>query len=216
MEEGVRLAIITTANYKTWKSIAVTTWDALLDILIPAAQARAERFCGRTFDYGTFTEKYDADGDEVILLKSWPVTSITSITHRDTGLVAAADYTFVPLTGETRLLNAVRGRFPADDYGQIEHAQFGVSPNFGEGFKALTVVYIAGYGGAGAYSFPADLSLAMYQYVDQLFVEVKDGALPDKSLKSETLGKYSYTRMDAAEEDKLLARLFGPFRRGAP
>lgn len=213
------MAVITVANYKTFKGISASTYDAILATIIAGAQSRAERFCGRLFDTATFTEKYSGNGSEILLLKNFPITSITSITERDRGAYASTEYTFDADSGEVRLLGTSEGRFPADEYGEVGANQFGVSPCFPVGFRNLTVVYVGAYG-SGATAVPADLTLAMLQFVDYLFAPVKDGAIPDTSLKSETLGDYSYTRGDASEqvgiENAMLAKLFGQFRRGVP
>lgn len=188
------MAIITTAQFKTYRSISASTWDTLLGVLITAAQAKIERYCDRIFDPGNQTETFDGNDSDTLLLKAIPVTSITSVTitgdSGTTSTLASTAYRVNALTGELFRLGATSGRFPTDAYGATySTAEFGIAPCWPIGFQNVTVVYVGGYS-----TMPTDLQLAMYQYVDAIFSPIENGAGVDPTMSGETLGAYSYQR----------------------
>jgi hypothetical protein len=207
------MAVITTAQFKTYASITVTTWDTLLGVLIPAAQADAERFCNRSFDTATYTELHDGDNAGRFVLKNAPITSITSVKYvavdgTKTALPSTL-YGYVSETGELSLVPlGVRKSTSYDSMGAPYASSWSNGPAFVRGVQNYEVIYVGGYS-----SMPADLQLAMYQYVDELFAPIKNGAAIDTSLASETIGDYSYTRKSGSEQLASMQRRFGKFRR---
>lgn len=191
------MAIISTTEYKAWRSISASTYDTILGVLIPAAQAALERYCERVFDSATFTdEAHDGNGSEWIIAKNTPITTMTSVETLDNNgtatVVASTDYRHDPLSGRIFRLGAGRGRIVRDSWGDIAYPEFGVQPCWPEGFQNILVTYVGGY---SSQTMPTDLKLLMYKLVDALFFEVKDGITGnDPLVSSEKLGDYSYTR----------------------
>ena len=75
------MSLTTAAQYKTWAKIGVATYDTELALMVTQAEKLvAEVLDRRLEDSGTaVTEYYDGRGDDVLYLKAWPVTSITSV-----------------------------------------------------------------------------------------------------------------------------------------
>lgn len=213
------MAIITATEFKVWRGISGTDYDALLAVLIPGAQANVETWTGRTFDTATFTEYYDGNGSEILLLKNPPIASITSIAYCDsagtaTSTFTSTDYAFDPDTGEVRLFNARRGVASFDDFGLIVSGGPGVYPNFSEGFRNVKVVYVGGYGSnPAAETMDLGLKQAMYEYVNELFNAVKDGSGDSSQFASERLGDYQYTRGTPEDIERRFRSRFTAFRR---
>lgn len=204
------MAIITTSEYKTYAGITATTWDTFLGVIIPAAQAMAESVTGRKFDSATFTERYEGPIDNnTIQLRSWPVTSITSVkfytSPTEYTTLSSDNYTvdtktgilYMPGSGQSDTLTYVYNA------GFLNTPDIGVSPSFQVGTFAYEVVYVAGYS-----SYPADLQYAMYRLVDAMFAARR----ADPNMKAESIGAYSYTRGDtAANFPKLARELFASY-----
>lgn len=219
------MAIITAANFKTYRGITVSTYDTLIQTLIDGAQAQVERWCDRAFDTGTFTQTYNGEGSETIILRNTPITSITSITRiypdGDTSVVDSDDYRCELETGVVKFTNATRGRVLMDSYGEVDVYNWGVAPQFTEGHQNVRVVYVGGYG-----TMPKDLVSAMYMYVDSLYSETYAVGGSPTAFQSETLGDYSYT--NAAPASRFIQtnaglisakfatfkNLFAPWKRG--
>ena len=78
-----------------------TTYDTLLESLIDAISARAETYCNRKFITRTYTaEVYDGNNEEYLILKQWPIVSVTSITEDDNSLTLTTDYQIINDNGQ--------------------------------------------------------------------------------------------------------------------
>lgn len=217
------MAIISTSDYKTWRGISVSTYDTLIGILIGAAQAQAERWCGRLFDSATHTEKYSGSGTEILVLRNAPVASVTSITlTRPTGdsyTVDSSTYAVDLESGVVKFDPAATYRVTTDWWGEREpQADWSPQPAFSLGHYNVTVVYVGGY---TSQTMPNDLKLAMYQYVDELVARSPGltalGGSGPSQYQSESLGDYSYTRPASGEiitsqYGALVSQQFAKFR----
>lgn len=190
------MALVTLAEYKTYAGISGTDDDAVLQVLISAAQDAIERFCGRDaggFESGTKTEYYDGRGSEYLFLRSWPASSITSVKWRDAaGNLTTISATSYRLKSDRTLVRTGvnRGRFTSDEWGYVgeealTYPQFSVQPQFSEGLGNIEVVYAGGFA-----TIPGSLKLAVYRLVDGMFASRREN--PD--MQSETIGSYSYTK----------------------
>lgn len=210
------MAIISTANYKTYKGISASTYDSQLDVIIPAAQSAVEQWCGRVFDSATFTEKHNGNGWHRIVVKNAPITALTSISivapDGSSNAIDTDAYTYEAETGIIGFQPTSEGVLWVDDWGVAEDDVWNVSPKFPGGFQNLSVVYTGGY---SSQAMPAGLKLAMYQYVDVLMAQAVAG-VGTGAFKSERLGDYNYERMTGEESEALMVRLFGPWRRAIP
>lgn len=194
------MAIATTAEYKTYAGIGVTTYDARLDVLIPAVQQMIEGYTGRLFDTATFTEYLDGHDTDVLTVRNPPIASITSITSyatpTDTGVVLDSSlYTFN--TDESGVIRFQPSGFDQTNWGRFDSEQdesyrrFRQSPQFWRGFRNWKVIYVGGYGSSpAAATMPLKLKLALYKLVT---IELNTTG-SDLTLKSENLGSYSYDR----------------------
>lgn len=205
------MAITSVANYKTYRGISGTGLDAALAVIHPAVEEMLARHTGRTFEETTHTdEEYDGDGSQILHLKSWPVTTLTSVKYRDSGgtstALASSSYRLKSDRGRvTRLPFAHPSRFTSDSYGSVYDSGWGAYPCFTEGYGNYLVTYTAGYAEG---EFPVELLHAIYQAIDVFVSQVGI----DLTIQSETEGSYSYTRADV---NMILApykaELFRPF-----
>jgi uncharacterized phiE125 gp8 family phage protein len=122
------------ARVKEHLGITNASSDAKLENLINASFASLESYIGQSLKAATYTEFFDGDGTDEVLLNNYPVVAITSI-HDDIDrafgsdtLIDAADYTFYSNKneniGRVRLLNGLA---------------------FSPGIQNVKVIYLAGY-----------------------------------------------------------------------
>jgi hypothetical protein len=119
------------------------------DILFELQKAVEDRvqtqICGRMFEQATFTEILDGDGSNVIMLRNYPVVSITSINEDVSRAFDAA--TIIPATDYT--FDAPAGIIKSDSY-------------FVKWAQSIKVIYVAGY---TASQMPADLKIAVCKLI---------------------------------------------------
>lgn len=196
------MAIISTSEYKIWAGISGSAQDAVIAVLIASAQATLERFTGRDFDGATFTEYYNGGGT-TIQLKNYPITSITSLQYRD----AAGNLTSIPTTdwrvdldtGIVSMLGVSDIRQYDDAMDDLTTRSFDRTPEFARDFRHIKVVYVGAY----ASTYPDDLKLVMYELVSLL----SSMRASDPTMKSESIGAYSYTRGDTEDESPVTSFL---------
>lgn len=209
------MAIVTAAGYKGYKGISATTWDAQLAILIPAVQAMIERYCNRIFESATYTEYKDGDRSDTLVLKNGPVTAITSVKLVDpSGSVTVLStydpsaYAFETLTNKLVLNNSYDARWIADDRGSTwADTRMGKYPNWPYGFQNIQVIYTGGYT-----SIPADLQLAMYEYLDIALAAATQN-FGENAYESERLGLYQYKNWTQGQRADRFRTLFAVWRR---
>ena len=95
------------SDLKTYLGTSSATEDTLLGVVLNAAIAWVEAWCGHDFvadsaqtikimpDYPNLMDR----ARRVLLVRNWEIISVTSITNGDGEVVAAADYTLLPLSG---------------------------------------------------------------------------------------------------------------------
>lgn len=144
------MAIIGLKEVKDLGRLTTAEHDALLTLLIEAVQERAEEYCGRVFDYGTYTEHFDTVAEQgQVRVKAYPIETITSVT--DDALVSA------------RAVSVSADVMSAEEYLHWGVVQlWNTEEFFSEGRGAVTVVYTGGYTPESA---PASLKLALAQWV---------------------------------------------------
>lgn len=190
------MAIITTAEYKTYAGITGTAQDAQLDVLIPGLQAELERQCGRLFDTGTYTEYVDGSDSPTISVHNYPITSVTSVSliDRAEAVVYTYDATGYKIDANAGLISRQAGGLWGGLSGAgclnwwsplPSNVTYQLGPAFPDGWRNIKIVYVGGYS-----SMPADLKLLMYDLTSTRLAQI--GA--DLSMKSETLGHYKYDR----------------------
>jgi len=142
---------------------------ALLAALISAASVAVQQYCGRKFTSTLYTDLYDGDGQDTLVLNEYPVaalalTSIKTIADDDTKTtIAVTDY-----------------RYTTAGVVRLKYTTFPV------GFQNIEVIYTGGYA-----TIPSDLQEAVVQVATKLYA---DGA-HDPQVAIERLGDYSVQRM---------------------
>jgi uncharacterized phiE125 gp8 family phage protein len=186
--------LITKEDVKKYLNYDVDENDPLIDSLIEMVERDVKELMnGTVFDagatYQTYTEYYDGDDSNQLMLRHYPVRAITTVhinsdTPRAYGasaLIASSNY----------ILDGDNGMLTLD--GNI----------FTEGVQTVKVVYTAGWKTTDA---PADLKLAIINKVVALLLEAIGGVnaveqadfvyRPDKLRKvaNEILARYEFIR----------------------
>lgn len=141
--------------------VDIADHDTRITALIVSARECVERVTGRALITQTLTLTLDAFPCDGIELPRAPVSSITSVTYKDTSGAtqtldtAAYQYDLSDVT--PRIVPAPGYVWPSTEYGRL---------------AAVTVVYVAGYGAASA--VPASLKHAMRLIIGTLFAFGED------------------------------------------
>lgn len=150
------------ANVKEHLQIASTdtSKDAFLENLINRSYKVLEKYIGRQIKSRSYTEHYDGDGTDTLLVEQWPIISVTSL-HDDIdrkfesdSLIAAADYViYGDNLGDYKIRLLGQGSF-----------RFGYGPVFTDAVQNIKIVYTAGYA-----TIPADIETASIIHVSHMF-----------------------------------------------
>lgn len=201
------MSLCTVAEYKLWRGIAATTWDAtVIPMFITTATAAIERLCGRTaggFESAAFAEVFDGDGTQTLRVSNGPITSISSISFGNATLTAQ---TLTDFTDDGRhtisyVARSSRSSFAVDDWGNPAGASGGDC--FPLGYQNVTVEYVGGYG-----TIPDDLKLACYRFIDHYM----SSRGRDMGISTQGRGNTNYTRLTQAEFDAEIHALLRPWR----
>jgi hypothetical protein len=147
-------ALTSIATVKTQLDIPSgdTSQDSFLERLINSSSQQIEMFCNRPFVSASFTEYYDANRTNEIMLKKAGVTAITSV-YLDSSRVWAAD-----------------SLVDASEYGFMQpNLLRKYSGTWGAGTQILKVTYTAGY-----IVIPADVEDACIMLVEQRYRRKND------------------------------------------
>lgn len=124
-------ALVTMAQTKLFMKITTGGDDSIIESFINKASIWANEYTGRYLLSRTVTDYYDGDGTGTLLLKQYPVTSITNI-YDD------VDRAF----GGNTAIAAANMVINADD-GIVRLYKGSVS--FSKGLQNIKAVYVAGY-----------------------------------------------------------------------
>lgn len=166
------MALVTSANFKTRASISTTTLDSVIALLIPEAETLVATYLDRDIEDGgsDITEYYDGSGDDLMMLRSWPITSVTSVSYLSGVSAGAATYTAYG-TGEY-YWDATSGRlirYAGEDFAFPDSAE--VSSGWPHGQKNIKVVYRAGWTSS---TVPGDVASCIYDLI-ALLLHARDG-----------------------------------------
>lgn len=155
------------ATAKLHLGITGSADDTLLAMLLTEAQALAERYCDRKFNSQTYTEWLDGNNTDTLLLREYPITSVTGIwvstgdAHYEDGvfpssdlLTEGTDYGLV-LVGSVR--NGIVKRFKRVWPGRLVSTIGLVNAYLQPGYGNIKATYVAGYD-----PIPVDLQMAMF------------------------------------------------------
>lgn len=127
-----------------------TTYDAFLTSLVNRSYKVLEAYIGHAIKSATYTEDYDGDSTNSLLLKNYPIISITSIyddvdrNFTASTLIPAADYVLDKEEGMVRL--------------------FQNTSAFKSGILNVRITYVAGYA-----TIPADVEMAGIAHVAWMY-----------------------------------------------
>lgn len=144
------MALITTEEVVNLGNINDASAEAVIDLLIPGVQARAERHCMRKFDLATYTETHDAhEGQRLFYVKNPPLVAITTLTHNE------------PLSPQViNQTNNVRQEADYLQRGEVRlHNGEGV---YYAGPGSIKIIYTGGWSTS---TCPGDLKVALIQQV---------------------------------------------------
>lgn len=204
------MALITADDYKTWKGISTSDYDARIAVYIDQVQAFADKYTGRTLErQAGIVEYVDGKGGMYLFLKNSPIETITSIAHvADDGTettMPATTYDYA--TSEDSRSSVCRKGYSVADAcwgGQCQGR-----PMWQRGCRNWKVTYTAGYAAGSA---PADLERALFRLIDALFDETeRDVGVGD--IQSEALGAYNYTLMSYVDRTESMRALLRPYKR---
>lgn len=175
MSNLVAYALVSLSEIKEALDISTTEHDAKLNGYINRATDIIETYCKRRFLTQVYTEEIYNGGGQYLQLRNFPVTSLGSIKFRGGAFNSPA---WSDLDSSMYTLDT--------DGGKNTGLLF-LDGGFSYGQGNFQATYTAGY--ATTADIPGDVKEACIELVAYLFGRRK--ATP--GLKSETLGRYSYT-----------------------
>jgi hypothetical protein len=188
------LALTTASEYKTYAGISGSTDDTFIGVILLVAEKYVANICNRTFESATVTEIYDGNGEESIVLRRPPVTSVTSVEFA----VSSTTWTTVPseayridlAAGVLSMANSSATFLNFDDSLVDRPWQIGMRPSFPRGRSNIRVVYVGGYA-----TIPDDLKFVVWSMMDMMFANRR----ANLGMQSESIDSYSYTRVLGAD-----------------
>lgn len=177
--------------------------DTTLSYLIDSVTDYVESYTQRRFKQTTYTnEEYDSDGSGIIVLRNYPVSSVT-LKYRNS-ILNVADWNTIDSQDYFIDANAGIIQFAGNKGGAS------VSGNFnswgtgfvGSGLKFYAVTYTAGYNFDNAATFlsnyAADLEYCVWRLIAAAFYNRGSTA----GVQSERIGDYSVTYVKASFDDE--------------
>ena len=159
------MAIINQLDLENLLQIDVTAEpDSTVTSYLVAAQAAAEAYCQRHFDFATGNvETFDGDGNTAIIqVDRWPIDTVTTVV--ESSVTLTVDQDFILYTDNGWVMRTAGGARQAK--GWRDHR------------RGIVITYDGGYvlegGGSGA-ATPDDLTLAVTRIAGRLF---RSGAAP--------------------------------------
>lgn len=178
------------ATVKAWLNITPTTSDAQLGGLITAASTFIANYCGRQFLTATYTELYQGNGQDFMLLRQAPVTTVSGVQlgggatiNAGNALTLASGYYLDP---DGMTLRLIGYRFPWR--------------------LPVQVAYTAGYAAA-----PADVAQACVELVGEAFKRRDRIGQTSKTLGGQEVIAFSVKDMNAT-----IKAMLAPYQRLAP
>lgn len=180
--------LTTLTKVKNYLGISGTDEDTLLNELISGASGAIENFCNRILGEATYTEHHDGRGKSSVVLKQFPVVSVTSV-HDDidrdfeVGDLVDADNYIVDMVAGMVMLKS--------------------NATFADGILNVKVVYRAGYS-----TIPESVDLACQIWVAAFYNRLKDGA---DGFASENIGGIAQAFLNISMPENVKALIL-PYR----
>lgn len=183
-------------------NIGDTSQDTLLTRLIKSATSFVNEVTHRTFEETTVTEKYAGTGTSELVLKNYPVSSITEITI-DGDTVSSGDYELFEDEGIV---------FKYDYWTQANNTfRYGVllDGNTNNRKRNIEVEYTYGYKlpGEANRDFPYSLEQVVINLVTTAYRESGE----ESNIKKEEVmsAKYEYFQTSISDRDMMILEEFG-------
>ncbi len=194
-------ALTSVARLKDFLGITVSTYDAILEILINSVSDFVENECDRRFKKTAYSgTKLDGAGKNELILPQWPVTTFTKLYERDT-----TEY------GDDSWDTVDSGDYRVDLDAGIIRANY----NFLNGFQNYKADYTAGYDfdvNAGKYLTDvglSDLELIVWKLASRAFSERKGAG----NIQSMRLYNYSVSFGKEAYSDDEIKEVLSKYKR---
>jgi hypothetical protein len=141
-------AMTTLADIKAMLGITDTASDVRLENLINRTSAMIAHYCDRVFTRSTYTaETYHGNNRQLLILRQWPVVSVTSVLANGSTL-AATEY-------EVKTQDQARGViYKSNGWNQSITYASGLTLDTWASGRDYTVTYVAGY------YMPTDVTVA--------------------------------------------------------
>lgn len=180
--------LTTVLKVKSFLGIENTTDDAKLADLVTRCSAAIATFLSRAIATTTFTEKYDGNGSDVLMLRNYPLASVSSLTVDGAAVTASAD-------GLTNY-----------GFGLGDTYIFFVGGVFPRGRRNVAITYSAGFS-----SVPTDIEQACIEMVADRY------KLPSRiGEKSKALPQGGSVSYDTEHMSAKVRGLLNPYKRVLP
>ncbi len=152
--------LVTLQQYKDFAGLQGVKTDARINVIIPQITKVVKNYCGTSIvDYysSAKTEYFDVLDDRTnrIMLDESPVNTVTSVAERE----SQADSYITLITGNSD--SSGKYEYVIDTYtDSIIRTSNSATKYFAKGWKAVKVIYTAGYSAT-----PEDLKLAVYDLI---------------------------------------------------
>jgi len=210
------MALTTKETIKSLLGISDTSLDAVIDLVLPQADAIIKGYLQRKIEQDTYTEYYSGSGDKVLLLNQTPVQSITSVHVDSDGYYGDGTDAF---PASSALVEGTDFVLRKDDATETEVSTSGILYHTGKGWPRpssrlqgqltsapglgmgnIKVVYVAGWA-----AVPFDIQFAANKLVISMVQSIDQSG----RLESESIEDYSYALAGAEDEGKFLDSVIG-------
>jgi hypothetical protein len=198
-------ALTTIADVKTLAGISDTSQDARLELLINATSMFINNYCQRTFKRTTYTnEEYSPSNRQLLILRNYPIVSVTTLTVDDTLQVQGTDYIVTPEYSKSGMLYRAYGWTGRT----IDREYLTLDPVAMK--RTVKVTYIAGYylpadvgyvQGADT-ALPADLSYACNLMVLSAYIQARKNNFDGLTSMSENGLSYAWGNLENAKNNQ--------------
>ncbi len=193
MAIDLTVALISLADAKAFLKITTVNEDAIVGDLVNGVSNLVSSFVGHKLLEATYTEYYDGDGTEELILKNFPVTTLSSL--NDDPQRAFASPTAKNIAADTMLDGAAGIVRLWNNGGIFQRARGNVKAVYTAGYTLLTMPY--------------DIQLAVRKMV--AFLYRSSYATPKIGVQTETIGDRTTTYFND-ELPKDIAAMLKPYR----
>lgn len=179
-------ALTTLANVKDWLRIVDTSADATLTRMITAFSNAVANYLNRDLGSQSYTEIYDGTGGTALMLRNYPIISVSSVQVGDTVIPAQPGFNQNGyVAGKNRLLL--------------------IGYSFDQGFQNIATTYTAGFA-----TIPTDVEQAIIEWIADRYAARNRIGINSKSLQGENV---TYSLKDIPDAAQLA---LAPYRKVFP